>query len=137
MNIRDMIRIIESATPPQPRRDNIRDAIEHADINGQGWRPSDFALSYVGHLSVDQIGEFDDLSSWLETDDESDVDGFRDGSFAGRPSADALPPIIVITAPDEGTCHTQIGDGRGRVNYAHAMNLKLHVWHLVHRECSA
>jgi hypothetical protein len=136
MNMRELMTLVEASTPPAPRADNIADAIDHADHEGNGWSRKDFSLHYVGLLSVDEIEQYDDVSAWLEVDDEGDIDSFRSGSFAGRPTADALPPIILITAPDEDTCHTQIGDGRGRVNYAHAMKIKLHVWNLVHRDCS-
>jgi hypothetical protein len=40
--------------------------------------------------------------------------------------SEGVPPIVVIDAPvvDEAHLHRQIGDGRGRVNFALAMGLK-------------
>lgn len=126
------MKLLESLAPA-PLSSNIRDAIEHASAYGEFER-NDFILKYEGLKDVDDLNSFDDLSSWLETDTEEDLANFRQGSF-NKPKHD-VPPIIVITVPtEEGGCITQIGDGRGRVNYAHVHHMKLHVWHLIHKNC--
>lgn len=125
------MRLIEIAVP-KPLEENILDAIEHASTSKVFVR-EDFALKYEGVFTVEQLRQFDDIDSWIETDDIDDLDSFRDGSW-NAPKHD-VPPIIVITTPDEGKCHTQIGDGRGRVNYANVHGMKLHVWHLIHKKC--
>lgn len=125
--------LFETTVPPKPEQRHLLDAIEHANLYGEKWTLADFELKYEGYLSVDEIGNFDDLSSWVEVDDVDDLHGFRQGSWNTGPKN--VPPIVVITAPDEGHCHTQIGDGRGRVNFANAHGLKLHVWHLIYKDC--
>jgi hypothetical protein len=121
--------ILETALPPQPKRENMLDAIQHANWEGHKWTLSNFELKYEGYLTVDEIRQFDDLSGWLEASEPADMETFRKGSFSGE--AREMPPIIVITAPDEGRPYTQIGDGRGRVNFAAAHNMRLHVWHMI------
>jgi len=119
---------------PKPKPENIKDAIEHAQTYGENWKPSDFKIKYIGFLSPDEIKNYDDISSWVEVETPEDLEDFRSGSFSGGPDLN-IPPIIVITAPDEDGCLTQIGDGRGRVNWAIAHNKKLHVYHMVHKDC--
>lgn len=119
--------------PPRPLPANIADAIEHADSFGGALKRQDFTLRYEGYLTVGEISIFDDPYGWLEAHEPDDLDDYRQGSFKGE--AREMPPIIVITAPDDEGCITQIGDGRGRVNFANAHGLRLHVWHLIHRTC--
>ena len=89
-----------------------------------------YSRRYAGHLSVEEIRRFDDMQ-WLEVWTPADLETFREGSFAGP--AREMPPIIVVTYPDkDGTSHTEIRDGRGRVNFANAYALRLHVWHLTY-----
>lgn len=131
----------------RPSHADMMDAIEHADSMGdQGWTVADFDLKFLGNLDVRDLGQYDDLSSWMD---------FKPGEFKGQPVEDRLeelrsfrgpqwferakhwvkdgiPPIIVITAPDseEGQEMTQIGDGRGRTNFAAVMDMKLPVWEM-------
>lgn len=121
--------ILETDSPLQPKREDMLDAIQHADHEGHGWTLNDFRLKYEGYLTVEELWHFDDLTGWLESSEPEDMETFRKGSFSGE--AREMPPIIVITAPDEGRPYTQIGDGRGRVNFAAAHNMRLHVWHMI------
>lgn len=134
----------EATKPPKPDDKHLLDAIDHADNWQEGWTLKDFTLRYEGYLTVDDIGEFDDTYGWLEAHEPDDLRSFRQGSFAGEPRE--MPPIVLITAPDEDPddpggdrirCHTQVGDGRGRVNFANVHGLRLHVWHLIHKKCDA
>lgn len=130
-----------SAEPPRPDPQHMRDAVEHA-LNCDDWTGhyrvdlNEFILSYLGYLSPAEIEQYDDFGSWVDVETPDDLANFRQGSFADAASDAQMPPIIVITAPDEGRCHTQIGDGRGRVNWAVAHNVRLHVWHMIHRDCA-
>ena len=100
----------------------------------QHLRSRDFSRHYEGYLTVEQIMQFDDLW-WLKVTTPNDLKTFRDGAFSGP--AREMPPIVVVTAPVDGVCQTRIGDGRGRVNFARAHGTRLHVWHLVHKDCCA
>lgn len=121
---------------PKPLDRDIDDAIEHADHAGNGWDRTDFHIEYEGYLSVDEIRDYEDIDRWLEVFDEDDLEDFRDGAFLKRKNE--VSPIIVIVYPeDDGGCHEEIGDGRGRVNYANALGLNLHVYKLTHKSCEA
>jgi hypothetical protein len=122
----------KTVKPPEPLFDNLFDAIGPWVLEA-GLRPRDFSLHYEGYLTVEEIGQFDDLS-WMQVKTLKDLNSFRGGEFRGR--AREMPPIIVVTAPKAGVCHTQIGDGRGRVNFVKARGLRLHVWHYVHKDYS-
>ena len=131
--MREIITLIENwtaQTAPQPSQADLMDAIEHADHSQHGWDLSDFDLKYEGFLSVEEIRSFDSLD-WLDCDDDDDLTNFRGGNFASNGKKLAKNPIVIITAPDEGFLNTQIGDGRGRVNYANVHDCNLHVWHLI------
>ena len=130
--MRRWIKLFEDVIP-DPSTNDLLDAIRHADVYDEGWELSDFNLKYLGYLSVDEIGEYDDLSSWPEVETIEDLQTFRQGKF--KTNKFTLSPIIIITSPEEDECHTQVGDGRGRVNYAIAHNIKLHAWHLIHKDC--
>jgi hypothetical protein len=132
MNMRKMMTLLESA--PRPKASDIRDAITHADYNEEGWTPADFNKEYLGYMTVDEISGYDDIEGWLEVDTVDDLPSYRDGSFPKE--VKEMPPVILITAPDEGEMRTQIGDGRGRINYAVAHDIKLHVWHLTYKDNS-
>jgi hypothetical protein len=118
----------------QPSKRDLLDAIQHADVYGVGsWKLSDFILQDLGMMPISAIP--DDVDSWLETDDADDLKSFRDGQFDIPPDT-KFEPVILITTPDEdGGCQTQIGDGRGRINFANVHGLPVHVFHLIHRDC--
>jgi hypothetical protein len=141
-DLRELIDLVEAANAgtlvdaavPEPLKHHLLDAIRHADAYDQGWTLADFEIAYLGLLSSDEIGQHDDLSSWVEVRDADDLSSFRNGEW-DQPASVSLPPIIIITAPDEGRCHTQLGDGRGRVNFAVAHGLRLHTYHMVFQGC--
>ena len=117
--------------PPEPLPQNLLDAVGPLVLE-HGLRPRDFSRHYEGYLTVDEISQFDDLT-WIQVTVPGDLRSFRGGEFQWK--AREMPPIIVVTAPKAGVCHTQIADGRGRVNFARAHGIRLHVWHLVHKDC--
>ena len=137
-NFRKFINEVEG---PRPSDDDIYDAIEHAESAFRdlpGWTTSDFEMKYLGELTVDDLRGYDDIDSWLETD-EGDPESLEDyrssvnwSDISASWGTDNIPPIIITTAPmdEEGGEHTQVSDGRGRVNYANAMDTSLHVWHM-------
>ena len=122
---------LETVETPEPLWDNLFRAIGPWVLT-HGLRTQDFSRVYEGYLTVDEISQFDDLR-WLQVETPKDLRSFQKGVFRGKPRE--MPPIIVVTAPKAGTCHTQIGDGRGRVNFAKAHGIRLHVWHVVHKDC--
>jgi hypothetical protein len=148
MDIRTAINLFEHAPPP-PVRKHLLAAIAHADIYGDAkWKLSQFDLKYVGFLSVEEIAHYDDVHGWMDVQQPSDLANFRDGDFY-FPPGERMPPVILITAPDgeadsssrlhngkvAGGCMTQIGDGRGRINYANAHKERLHVYHMIFKGC--
>lgn len=125
--------LMNEAPVPKPKDSDIEDAISHADTGGYGWDRTDFHLEYEGYKTVDELYDYDDIDRWLEVYDEDDLEDFRDGKFS---NVNEEPnPIIVIVFPEDGGCHEEIGDGRGRVNYANAKGIKLHVYRMIHKDC--
>lgn len=134
----------------KPSQKDLEDAIAHADTYGySGWAIRHFNLEFLGNLSVKELSGHDDFSSWVDLD-PSDFAGlsqqekveqladFRGPEWAERASRwlkTGIPPIVVISTPDpeDGIEHTQIGDGRGRVNFAIAFGLKLPTWKLTYK----
>jgi hypothetical protein len=150
------VRIVEKATKTAKMRihalastSDMLDAIQHADIDNKGWTLSDFDVVDLGMLSYDDLLGYDDLSGWLEftpgelkgmqdVGDEvyEDLAHYRGEDFAERAlqwKREGFPPIVIITAPVEDSLHTQIGDGRGRVNIAVAFGLPIPAVHLIWR----
>ena len=122
-------------------RKDMEDAIEHADIYGdQGWTIDDFNVKSLGELPLARIRRMEDWSSWIDVDPSdfegmsteerlAELESFRGAAWAKRAASwlkDGVPPIIVISAPmeSEDSLYQQIGDGRGRINFALAMGLK-------------
>lgn len=139
-----------SISTQKPSSRDIADAIQHADSYGTAdWDSSDFSLNFLGNLTASEVGQYDDLSSWMELRSK-DFEGlslkekmqlladFRGKKWAERASTwlkDGIPPIVIITYPDEdsGQPNTVIGDGRGRVNFASAFNIRVPTWELTHK----
>ena len=130
-------------TPKRPVLKDLYDAIDHALGPDNLYYLDDFTLSYRGKLEVDDLWDYDDLFGWLETDegDPSSLDYYRGTEWeemSRKWLKEGIPPIVVITAPDpyeeDGSVMTQIGDGRGRVNFANAYAMKIPVWHLEIKE---
>lgn len=127
--------------PPEPSRRDIGEALETIEANGSVFDPASIELRYLGLLTVERLGAYDDLSSWLETERVPRADLFEElRSFRGQAWAkramtwqdEGIPPVIVGRYPDEesGRETTAVVDGRGRVNYAFASGEPLHVWEL-------
>jgi len=128
----------------QPSHQDLVDAIEHADeIWGQdGWILEDFDLEDLGDIPLEDVYQYDDVVGWLElspedfegmTDQEKiqELSGFRGKAWANRAIGwltNGIPPIIIVE-DDRGS--TVLGDGRGRFNFAVAMNIpKIHAFKL-------
>lgn len=120
----------------KPSNKDIQDALEHAagtfdtELN-----PSDFTLNFLGNLTVDQLRNYDDVGAWLDLspDDQDDYSSFRGNEWQQRSQQwlkTGIPPIIVVSTSDG----TVIGDGRGRVNFAHMFSVKLPTWELKQNE---
>lgn len=120
---------------------DLLDAIQHADLYGdQGWTLDDFKIVSLGEVPLGRIREYEDWGAWIDVDPEDYVGlsveerlaklaEFRGPRWAERAAGwlkNGVPPIVVIDAPivDEHSVHRQIGDGRGRINFALAMGLK-------------
>jgi hypothetical protein len=117
--------------PPDPEPRDLLDALGPWVLEHH-LSARDFSRHYEGYLTVEQIAQFDDLR-WLQVRSPSDLKTFRGGAFRGP--AREMAAIVVVSAPVNGVCLTKIGDGRGRVNFAKAHGTRLHVWHLVHKDC--
>ena len=130
---------------PRAREEDMLDAIQHADVYGdQGWTLDDFTILPMGEVPLSRVLGYEDCA-WLDVDPEdfagmsaedrlTELSSFRGPKWAARAAewlSEGVPPIVVIDAPvadedvaDEAHLYRQIGDGRGRVNFALAMGLK-------------
>lgn len=135
-------RFLRKHSTPVPSQKDLEDAISHADIYGdQGWTVSDFDLKFLGFLSLNDLRQYDDIDSWLDLlpeDNKEELDSFRGSQWAERAKKwldeEKIPPVIIITAPivSEYELHTQIGDGRGRINLASLFNIdKIPTYHMI------
>jgi hypothetical protein len=97
----------------------------------RGLSPRSFTKQYVGYLTVDEIRRFaaDDFA-WLTVERSTDLRKFRNGEFDAPPHE--VSPVLAYTAQINGRCQTRIGEGRGRINFARAHNMRLHVWCLAY-----
>ena len=125
------------ASHPLPKKEDLEDAIQHADIYGdQGWVIEDFDIEFLGYLTTDEISQYDDFSSWIDVEPNEELDeSFRGSEWLHRSqqwNEANTPPVIVISAPvvSENELYTQIGDGRGRINFAVSKGIKLPVYHM-------
>lgn len=141
------------AVVPLPSTIDLENALEHfysvANSEEFGMHtPDEFDLRYLGMLSVKQLKKYDDVSSWLETDPDEykgqglfdKLEGLRDfrgdewAEMAAQWLIKGIPPIVIVTAPDEnGMLYTVIGDGRGRVNFAHLMEKKVPAYEMIYK----
>jgi hypothetical protein len=98
----------------------------------RGLSPQGCIKRYIGYLTVDEVRRFatDDDFAWLEVERPRDLRKFRNGEFDAPPHE--VPPVLAYTAPIDGRSQTRIGEGRGRINFARAHNMRLDVWCLVY-----
>jgi len=99
-----------------------------------GLSPKGYSKRYVGYLTVDEIRRFatDDDFAWLVVECPEDLRKFRNGAFDAPPHD--VPPVLAFTVPWlDGRRQTRIGEGRGRINFARAHDMHLHVWCLEYR----
>lgn len=134
-NLKESLETIN--TIPQPSYNDISDAIDHAAMSfeevDEDSSIDDFDLKYLGKLTVDELGYYDDLSSWMEDiEDDNELEAFRGKHWAQMTKewGDNPPPVIVVT----GETFSTIGDGRGRVTYANYKGIPLHVWELRYKD---
>lgn len=104
--------------------DDIDAALDHMSDFEVHLNKSNISVTDPMMIPMRQLGEYDDLSSWLDLDsgsDEQEVKDFRGvrwAALAGQwTSPQQMPPIVIVEAPNA----VAIADGRGRVNYATAM----------------
>jgi hypothetical protein len=125
----------ESVAARNPSEQDLNDALEMAiesypeELEGKSIE--DFDLKYLGKLKVFQLAKYADLSSWLESiDTEEEMRSFRGDKWFERMEKfyqeGSIPPIVVV----QGENFVDIGDGRGRVNYANWKGIPLTVWML-------
>lgn len=127
-----------SGMPLKPSERDLEDAIMHfseffgsEDRRLYNMNIVDFDLNYLGKLAVEDLWEYDDLSSWMDDlDDEDDFIAFRGEEWARKAGTwgENIPPIVVVTS--ENPPYSVIGDGRGRVTYANYKNLPVPTWEL-------
>jgi hypothetical protein len=120
---------------PEPDPDDLF-KVYGVMIREYKFRPKEFSQRYEGYLNFDEICRFENDPSWLTVRTAADLIRFRGGAFV-EARAEDMPPIVVVTAPTNGICCTRLGEGRGRVNFAKATGARLHVWHLIHKDCAA
>lgn len=134
--------LLEVETVSQrPSIEDINDAIEHvkdaySEEIDEAASIEDFEMKYLGKLSVKEIGQYDDLSSWMERiEDEDELRSFRGERWKRLTDVwgNNPPPVIVVS----GETFTTIGDGRGRVTYAAYKNIPLDVWELTYKRKNA
>ncbi len=104
--------------------DDIGAALDHMSDFDVHLDKSNISVTEPTMIRMRDLGQYDDLSGWLELDsgaDEQDIRSFRGPSWAEVAeqwtSPEQMPPIVIVEAPNA----VAIADGRGRVNYATAM----------------
>ena len=136
----------------KPSRRDLLNAVEHASVSSseEDFSLEDFDLEYLGNLTRDELSYYDSFSGWLDieegdfsdaTEEErfDELEHFRGEEWAKRAllwlETGKIPPIVVITYPSDDSFMTEIGDGRGRVNFANLFDIeRLEVWHLKHKD---
>ena len=135
----------QKANEPYVKRQDLLDAIDHASEGEFDWTINDFDIKYLGMLSAEDLYYYDSLD-WKDFEEEELVGLSKEeihdelAGFRGEDWADmamdwldsGIPPIVVIEAPDpqEGDMNVRIGDGRGRTNFALALDMKLPVYYM-------
>lgn len=115
---------------------NAFDAIEHAsDCSSISLELEDFEIKDLGYLNSKQLYQFDDISSWIDIEDEEDLISYRKGYFKDFDPDFDFEAIIIITYPTEERCATEIGDGRGRINFINYYNRSIKAFHMIHHLC--
>lgn len=115
------------------QKQDLLDALDHvSDVIGRKLNINNFNISDIGFLSVRDLENYDNLSSWVEIEEDElryatkeergrEILSFRGKDFLRKAlvwiDSCAINPIIIIQT-NEFSC---IGDGRGRVNIAVGM----------------
>lgn len=142
-------RILAKKNPDiKARPQDLEAAVEHASQwRNAVWTVKDFRVIPMGTMTVKGIERYasgEDFSAWLEVDPQDfkglsreerleELQGFR--AFEGWTKQipkwlrEDIPPVVVIEAPvfEEGKLVKIVGDGRGRINMATVLGLKLPV----------
>jgi hypothetical protein len=125
----------------KPDIDDLNDAIQHADVYGdQEWTLADFTVVPLGEQTLARIRQHEDWGGWIDVDPRdyeglsveerlAELESFRGAAWVERAREwlkTGVPPIVIIDAPTvvDYQLERQLGDGRGRVNFALAMGLK-------------
>lgn len=130
--LESLMAVFRPGAPPPASAQHVEDALEHV----QDECPDPRVISQEERwMTLDGIGEYDDLSSWpewrrgefLDLDDRdvrAELDSFRGSGFAraaqGWIRGEPMPTIVVVVTPE----NTLVGDGRGRVSVALAAELE-------------
>lgn len=99
-------------------------ALDHMSDFDVNLNKSNISVTEPMMIRMRDLGQYDDLSGWLDLDsgsDEQDIRSFRGAGWAALAekwkAPEQMPPIVIVEAPNM----VAIADGRGRVNYATAM----------------
>lgn len=118
----------------KPSKRDLLDALDHASSvlnDDQPLSLDEFELNFIGLLSVGELKNYDDVDPWLDLspDDKGDYGSFRGPEWEERSktwAAQGIPPIVIVSTANG----TVVGDGRGRINYANMMGMKVPTWEL-------
>lgn len=126
--------VLEGRRSFRNARGDIEHALDHvSDFAIEPLSLEDFGIKKVDCLKLDRLWKHDDLSGWLEFEEgelaELDQDDllrelseFRGAKWARMALKwldDGVPAIVAVATPEI----VEIGDGRGRVNFAIGMGL--------------
>jgi hypothetical protein len=118
----------------KPSRRDLLDALDHASSvlnDDQPLSLDEFELNFIGLHTVDELKNYDDVDPWLDLspDDKGDYGSFRGPEWEERSktwATQGIPPIVIVSTANG----TVVGDGRGRINYANMMGMKVPTWEL-------
>jgi len=133
-SIQKLINEVAKQELRKPSEEDLYDALEHASSvlnDDQPLRLDQFKLKFLGNLSIKQLSHYDDISSWLDltSDDKGDYTSFRGPEWSARAktwASKGIPPVVIVSTANG----TVVGDGRGRINYANMMGVKVPTWEL-------